>query len=77
MKNTENKGDLADRFTKHLFTKCPDKDIALKCLNGLIDFLNIERVSSYAKRQGISVQAVYQYYETFEIDGVKFVADNE
>lgn len=68
--------DLANRLEKYIHEKGVSNEDMFKLLNVCLFYGNIKRVSDFAKDRNITPQAVYQYYETKKILGVKVVFDN-
>lgn len=75
MKTSVKSLTFSQRFEKYIFEKGLSEDEMFKCLNILIDYGGVKKVSDFAKENNKSVQAVYQYDSVETILGVKVVFD--
>lgn len=67
---------FSERLEKYIFEKGLSKDEMFKCLNILLDYGGVKKVSDFAKENNKSVQAVYQYDDVKILLGIKVVFDD-
>ncbi len=73
MKNIDKQRVFSERFEEHIF-KCEEsEDELFKCLNSILEVMNVKKVSEAAKEEGISVQRFYKKYDKDirEVLGIK------
>ena len=68
--------NISERLSDYFYKKNPSNDEVLKCLNECAEYLELKKVSEFAKIKGVSVQNVYQNYNTVKVLGSQFVINN-
>lgn len=75
MKTSAKTLTFSERLEKYIFEKGISQEEMFKCLNILIDYGGVKKVSDFAKENNKSVQAVYQYNQVKTLLGIKVVFD--
>lgn len=68
--------EIKDLIDTEMFEGRLTNDNLVEIIEHSADYLNLQKVSDYAKNEGISVSAVYRYRKVIDFRGVKFVVDN-
>lgn len=68
---------IKDLIDTEMFEGRLTNDNLVEIIEHSADYLNLQKVSDYAKREEISKSAVYRYRDIRVIRGVKFVVDND
>ena len=77
MQLTDTEQQVIDRYGKYLHEKNPSSDFLIQIIELTGGHLNLETISAYSKRTGISYNGVKNCRETIGLFNVKFVIDNE
>ena len=77
MQLTEKEQKVIDKYEKFLFENAPSARFLVQIFELTGIYSNLETISDYSKRTGISYNGVKNYRKTIELFNVKFVIDNE
>jgi hypothetical protein len=76
MQLTDTERQVIDRYGKYLHEKNPSSKFLIQIIELTGGHLNLETISAYAKRTGISYNGVKNCREIISLFNVKFVIDN-
>ena len=77
MQLTETEQQVINRYNRYLHEKNPSSQFLIQIIELTGGHLNLETISAYSKRTGISYNGVKNCRKTISLFNVRFVIDND
>ena len=77
MQLSDIENEVLERYAKYLHNQNPSVDFLVQIIELSGSHLNLETISDYCRRTGMSYNGAKNHRQIIELFGVKYIIDNE